>query len=348
VSLLPRQRERLRAGVEIAAGTARVALVEAHEGGRPRVCALAREPLAERATERGLVRDPGAVERAVRAALTRAESCAARGADEVALATAADDLRAHRSVREERRAAAVAPDASELARARDRARRWAAREAVSALADEPALRRVALVALEPLVAGVALDGRRLVAPGRQRGSVLEIAVVAPVLPVSQASGLEAAVAPLGRRVRYVAGAAALGALAAACGIDDAIVVTLGDELTSVTVVRDGASRGARSFSVGAASFASRDADGDAETWARCAALAASESAGGAALPSRALLGASEALTGALTAALERALARRGQLGAASVAPLGPALLPRLAPGDPLDVADLLAVAAGYA
>src|SRR5205823_9052270 len=150
-----------------------------------------------------------------------------------------------------------------------------AREAVTVVSDEPALRRMALVALHVGAGRVRVDGKRLVAPGRQRGEVLEIDVVVPVLPLAQSSGLDAALAPLGRATRYVGAALALGALAVQSGVEDAIVVSLGREMTDVCVLRDGVPIGARSFSIGAASFDRRPDGGapaDAEVWARCVAL----------------------------------------------------------------------------
>src|SRR5205085_2162149 len=86
--------------------------------------------------------------------------------------------------------------------------------AVTVVSDEPALRRMALVALHVGAGRVRVDGKRLVAPGRQRGEVLEIDVVVPVLPLAQSSGLDAALAPLGRATRYVGAALASDAAGA--------------------------------------------------------------------------------------------------------------------------------------
>ncbi|HKW78610.1 MAG TPA: hypothetical protein VJQ09_05870, partial [Candidatus Limnocylindria bacterium] len=222
-------------------------------------------------------------------------------------------------------------------------------DAIAAVSDEPALRRTALVALRETAGRVAMDGKPLVALGRQRGEILEIDVPVPVLPLSQSSALEAAVAPLGRHAIYVSGALALGSLAAQNGVDHAVVVSLGREVTDVCVVRDGAPAGARSFSVGSASLESRPheaAASDLAVWARCAVLAASAAAGALQLPSRAILSASPSSAPALESALRDALAARLPAGDTTIALLEPSALPRLASDVPLESPDLIAVAAG--
>jgi len=170
----------------------------------------------------------------------------------------------------------------------------------------------------------------------------------PVLPLAQSSGLDAALAPLGRATRYVGAALALGALAVQSGVEDAIVVSLGREMTDVCVLRDGVPIGARSFSIGAASFDRRPDGGapaDAEVWARCVALSASDAAGTIALPARVLLGTDAVRAAMLTSALQEAIARRLPAGGGTVTALMPAVVGGIASETPLDVADLAAIAA---
>jgi hypothetical protein len=344
------RKRRIVAGVSLEGEIARVSLVESDDGTR-RVLALEREALPPRATERGVVRDPDAVGRAVRVALARGEERADRRADLVVVATCADDLRVHRHVWRAVRPADAAVTDAEVRRAGERARRTATQEAVAAVSDEPALRRVALVPLRAETASVSLDGKPLVAPGRQRGEVLEVAVLVPVLPLAQSSGIEAAIAPLGRDARYVAGAVALGTLAAECGIDDAVVVWFGREITGVSVLHDGAAVGARSFSIGAGSFDARPADarsGDALVWARCVALAATDAIGDRLLPARTVVCGSEEDVAAVLEPLATVLALRQPAGGGTVSALAPAVLARLTADVPLDPTDLGAVAAGCA
>ena len=337
---------RVVAGVDIAGPLARVALVEC-DAERRTARAVEREPLAPGAMERGVIRDPDAVERAVRAALARAEDRADRRAELLAVATATDDLRVHRQAWRAARAHDTPLRESELHRASERACATATRDAVAAVSDEPALRRGAIVPLQTVTSRVRLDGNRLVAPGRQRGEVLEIEVVVPIVPLAQSSGLEAAIAPLGRNTRLVAAALALGALAGESGVGDAIVAFVGSEVTSIAVVRDGAPAGARSFSLGDSSFAARPPDaarGDAAVWARCVALAAGAAIDGRELPGRAFVSAEPTRLESLMGALEEVLGER-QPGGATVSALGPTTLSRLESDVPLDASDLVAVAA---
>ena len=348
MTAFPRKRIGLIAGLEVDATVARVAMVASEDERRRRVRIVEREPLAERAIERGVVRNPDEVERAVRVALARAEERVDRRADRLVVATSVDDLRVHRHVWRATRSGDGAVSGSEARRASERATRTAAREAIAAVSDEPALRRAALVPLQALAGRVTVDGKPLVAPGRQRGEVLEVDVVVPVIPLSQSTGLEAAIAPLGRSTRFVASPVVFGALLADNDIEDVVAVWLGREVTGVCVVRDGAPVGARSFSIGAASFDPRpagEAPHDAEVWARCVALAASDAVGETELPPRVLVAADAARAESLAAALQAALALRQRTGGTHTAPLTVALLRKLEADVPLEIADLIAIAA---
>lgn len=351
VTASPQKRIGLSAGVDVEAALARVALVASDDERRRHVRVVEREPISDRAIVRGLVRDPEAVERAVRAALARAEERADHRADRLVVATSVDDLRVHRHVWRATRSGDGAVSGAEARRAGERATRTAAREAIAAVSDEPALRRSALVQLQPLAARVTVDGKPFVAPGRQRGEVLEVDVVVPVLPLSQSSGLEAAIAPLGRNTRYVASPVVFGALLAESGIEDVVAVWLGREVTGVCVVRDGAPVGARSFSIGAGSFDPRpagEAAHDAAVWARCVALAASDAVGDRDLPAQALVAADPARADALATALQGALSLRQRTGGTRSEPLTQTQLRNLDADFALEIADLVAVAAASA
>lgn len=340
---------RLAAGLDVGSTGVRVALVESDDEGRRRVRALEREALGSGVLERGVVREPEALTRAIRAALARAEFfMRGRRAQTLVVASAADDLRSHRHVTRVLRSGDAAVSDAELHRAGEQARRDGAREAVRVVGDEPGLRRLGLVPLQAVAARVALDGRPLVAIGRQRGQVLEVELVVPVLPLAQSTGLEAAVAPLRRDTRFVAAPLALGSLVAESGVEDAVIVDIGAQLTGVCVVRDGAPTGARAFSLGTAAFADARRVADARIWARCAILAASDLAAGSALPTRVLVAGGGAARLELHAALAEAVGRLQPTLSAHAESLGAALLTRLESDVDLRATDLVAVAAGAA
>ena len=343
MSAVARTRARLVAGLDLGAGAVRVALVETDEDGRRRVVAVAHEPLEPRAVERGVVRDPDVLERAVRAALARAEELADRRAELLVAAVSADDLRVYRHVWRATRSGEGPVSDGELRRAGDRARADAARAAVIAIGDEPGLRRVALATLQAVSSRAALDGRPLIARGRQRGEVLEVELVVPVLPLAQSTGLEAALEPLGRRSRFVAAPLALAALLAESGVEDATLVVVGSDLTSVAVLRDGAPAGARAFSVGASRLAAGAVADDAHVWASCAALAAGD-AGGTPVPARVLVAGAE--PGLAMGALAAAFTRLQPAVGARVEIFEPALLVRIQWSVAAGRDALVAVAAG--
>lgn len=347
-------RSRLAAGVDVGSDALCLALVETDEQGDREVRAIEREPFASEALERGVVRDPETVERAVRAALARAEARVDRRAQTIVVAASADDLRAHRHVARVTRSGGSPVSDAELRRAGERARKEAAREAVRVVGDEAGLRRIALVALHAVPAGVSLDGRPLVAVGRQRGDLLEVELVVPVLPLAQSTGLEAAVSALGRDTRFVAAPLALAALVAESGIEEALVVDVGAQLTGVSVVRGAAPLGARAFSVGTAALGRRSSEGafgrdDVSTWARCVLVAAREIAGAAPLPTRALVGGAGATLTVLHGAIASALGALQPALGGRADPLRADVLRRLsAPGIALEPTDLVAVAAACA
>lgn len=342
-----RRRGRLAAGLDVTSGQIRVAIVGSDDDGTWRVHALDREPVSTGAVERGIVRDAEAVERAARVALARTEDAVDRRADALVVATATDDLRAYRHVWSGSRGGSSPVTDRELRHAGERVRTEAAREAVRRTSDEPGLRKIALVPLQATAASIALDGRPLVAVGRQRGAVLDVELVVPLLPLAQSAGLEAAVQPLGRETRFVAAPLAVASLVAGGGVDDAIVVDIGADITGVAVLRDGAPIGARAYSVGAAALDERAEPLDVDVWARCAILAATEIAGSP-LPPRVLLSGSSVSLAALRVALEVTLARLQPSVGGSAEPLAPDLLARVEWDVTPRPEDLVAVAAGTA
>src|SRR3989442_11665724 len=145
------------AGVELAAGLARVVVARA-EGGRLRVLGRGESGLGPDAVTGGVVVDRPAVTAALAAALAAAE----RGmpTERAVVAIDGDDVRTyHVATPFEREASATPIARAEIDRALREARDDAAKTAETAVADDPALRGVATARLSDEVAGLLVVGR---------------------------------------------------------------------------------------------------------------------------------------------------------------------------------------------
>jgi cell division ATPase FtsA len=313
------------AGIDIGSTAVRVAFVH-DDGERVRLVAQEREAVPAGAVVRGVVRDAGAVSEAVRAALTRAESTAARAPSQLLLAIGGDDLRTYHSTARALRPSHVSLQPADVERtARDAARR-ATQGAVAVFTDEPGLRGTGLQALQPIATSTILDGRLVDAARGQRGSVLDVGAVAAVLPAIQVSTAEIALRPLRRALSFVAAPVALASLLAEAGITDALVVDAGAELTGVAVIRDGAVIGARSLSLVPTESGRQQKPerlDEVAIWARCIVLAARVVAGDEALPPRLVLSGGAAQVEGVADALVRALNSERRAADARAEPLSP-------------------------
>lgn len=328
------------AGIELAAGVARVVVARA-EGGRLRVVGRGETALAADAIAGGLVVEPRQVTAAVAAALAAAE----RGipAERTAIAIDGDDVRTyHVKTPFDREESATPILRAEVDRVVRDAREDAARVAQTAVADDPALRGVATARLTDDVAALVLDGRELDSIEGYRGRALEVHTDVAVAPLVL-SGAALATVAARRHPTAVPGIYALARLVAASGIADAGVVRVGADVTALAIVRERRVVGTRVFGLGLNAFAAREdtRDDDAHVWAEIVALPISSENPP---PERWLfVGVPEALL-----ALPNALAKivgEARGGAARIGPLTPSVTSRVFSDVPLHAEDLVAAGA---
>lgn len=328
------------AGVELAAGVARV-VVGHREDGRFRVSGIGRAALAGGAVAGGYVAD----RRAVAAALTGAFVAAERGAraERVVVAIDGDDIRTFHGLTTFEREDSDDPVSSgEAVRASRLAREEAAHAARDAAADDPALRGVATAELRDDVGGWVLDGRALGSPVGQRGRHLDVRTDIAIAPLVHAGAATGALDAAKHRATATSGAYALARLVAESGVTEGGLARLGADLTAVAVVRDGRVAATRAFALGRDALLDRAGDRrEPDVWARC--VVAAMAALWVEIPGRWYASGIPDELAPLAGALADAVrAERG--GAAEVLPLRPALVPRVV-GTGLQTDDLVAAAA---
>ena len=260
------------AGVELAAGLARVVVARA-EGGRLRVLGRGESALGPDAITGGLVVDRPAVTAALAAAFAAAE----RGGstERAVVAIDGDDVRTyHVATPFEREASATPIVRGEIDRALREARDDAAKTAEAAVADDPALRGVATARLSDELAGLLVDGRELDSVVGYHGRSLEVHTDVAVAPLVLSGAALATISSSRRRATAVSGIYALARLVAASGVADAGVVRIGADTTAVARVRERRVVGTRVFGLGRDAFVSREAsrEDDARVWAECVTL----------------------------------------------------------------------------
>ena len=260
------------AGVELAAGLARVIVARA-EGGRLRVLGRGESALGPDAITGGLVVDRPAVTAALAAAFAAAE----RGGstDRAVVAIDGDDVRTyHVATPFEREASATPIVRAEIDRALREARDDAAKTAETAVADDPALRGVATARLSDELAGLLVDGRELDSVVGYHGRSLEVHTDVAVAPLVLSGAALATISSSRRRATAVSGIYALARLVAESGVADAGVVRIGADTTAVARVRERRVVGTRVFGLGRDAFVSREAtrEDDARVWAECVTL----------------------------------------------------------------------------
>lgn len=257
------------AGVEIAAGAVRVAVVR-REDARLRVVSRTDATLPDPAVVGGLVADRAEVAGVLNEAFAAAERT--QRADRVCVALDSDDVRTFHTVtafeREESRAAVAS---SEESRAIREASADAMSRATAATEEDAALRGLATARLHDDVAGLALDGRTLPSLTGHRGRLVEVWTDVTIAPLVLTGAATATLEAAKRRATVVSGAYALGRLLAASGVTEAGVIRLGSDTTSIAVLREGRVRATRVFALGRTPLAARVGrlDDDARVWADC-------------------------------------------------------------------------------
>ena len=226
--------------------------------------------MPEGAVSGGLVSDRMAAADALRDAFAAAEH--AQRADRTVIAIDSDDMRTFHAVTTfERDDLRSAMGSGEEARAVREAAASAVTRAAAAAEEDPALRGVATTKLHDDVAARALDGRGLPTLTGHRGRLVDVwtdvTMASLVVTGAATSALEAA----RRRGTVISGAYALGRLVAASGTTDAGIVRVGDDLTSVAILREGRVTATRVFALGRAALTGREATAneDAGVWADC-------------------------------------------------------------------------------
>jgi hypothetical protein len=330
------------AGVEVAAGIARVVIARA-EGGRLRVTGRGESALPSDTVIGGLVVDRPAVSAALATALAAAE----RGipAERAVLAIDGDDVRTyHVRTPFEREVSTTPIVRTEVDRALREAREEAARVAQAAVSDDPALRGVATARLTDDVAGLFLDGRELESVEGYHGRALEVHTDVAVAPLVLSGAALATIASSRRRANAVPGIYALARLVAESGIADAGVVRLGSDVTAVALVRERRVVGTRVFGLGRDAFATRaeTRDEDARVWAECVTLPLAPDE--ATIPERWLfVGVPETLLVLPNALAKIVSDERGS--PARIGMLSPSLASRVFSDVPLQAEDLVAAGA---
>jgi len=260
------------AGIELAAGLARVVVARA-ESGRLRVLGRGESGLGPDAIAGGLVVDRPAVTAALAAALAAAEGGAPT--ERAVVAIDGDDVRTYHVTTPFERDESTTPIVrAEIDRALREARDDAAKTAETAVADDPALRGVPTARLTDDVAALLLDGRELDSVVGYHGRALEIHTDVAVAPLVLSGAALATIASSRRRATAVSGIYALARLVAESGVADAGVVRIGADTTAVARVRERRVVGTRVFGLGRDAFFSREAsrDEDARVWAECVTL----------------------------------------------------------------------------
>ena len=323
----------LVAGVELAAGTVRVACGH-RDGGRLRITTVGSRTLPTGAVVGGLVVDRPVVQAAVAGLLAQAE--ADGRVTRVVLALDGDDVRTFRLTTRVERPTATSPvTVTEVARVEDRARADLAEQARTVALADLALRGIATVQAREDRSGYLLDGRPLASLVGFQGRLMDVRSDHTILPLVMSG---AALAVLGgRRATLACGTHALGRSLIGSVVGDTAAVRVGADLTSVAVLRSGDVASTRSFSLGRSELETRQVKGDASVWA----AAVLEACGDGETPVRWLLvGVADELAQAL---VEAASERRGST--VEVAPLRPELLTRVVAEPTLEMADLVAVGA---
>jgi hypothetical protein len=257
------------AGIELAAGVVHV-VVARREESRLRIVGRGDAAVPEGAVSGGLVADRVAAADALRDAFATAEHL--QRAERAVVAIDSDDMRTYHALTSfERDDLRSAMGSGEEARAVREAAASAVTRAAAAAEEDPALRGVATATLHDDVAALAMDGRGLPTLTGHRGRLVDVwtdvTIASLVVTGAATSALEAA----RRRGTVISGAYALGRLVAASGTTDAGIVRVGEDLTSVAILREGRVIATRVFALGRAALAGRagTADEDARVWSDC-------------------------------------------------------------------------------
>ena len=257
------------AGIELAAGSVHV-VVGRREESRLRIVGRGSASIPEGAVSGGLVADRAAAADALRSAFATAEHL--QRAERAVVAIDSDDMRTfHALTTFERDDVRSAMGSGEEARAVREAAASAMTRAAAAAEEDPALRGVATARLHDDVAARALDGRGLPTLTGHHGRLVDVwtdvTIASLVVTGAATSALEAA----RRRGTVISGAYALGRLVAASGTTDAGIVRVGDDLTSVAILREGRVTATRAFALGRSALDGRDATAaeDARVWSDC-------------------------------------------------------------------------------
>ncbi|HEV8230451.1 MAG TPA: hypothetical protein VGQ86_10865 [Candidatus Limnocylindria bacterium] len=259
----------LVAGVELSAGTARV-IVARREDARLRITGRGEAGLAEGAVTGGLVADRSSVAAALATAFGAAEH--GQRVERAVVAVDGDDVRTyHISTSFEREESGAPVSAGEIARATREAAAVAAKTATAAAEDDPALRGVPTVRLHEDVASLSLDGRNLATLVGQRGRLVEVWSDVSLAPLVLSGAATGALDTARRHGSVTPGAYALGRLLAESGVTDAGIVRLGNDVTSIALLRYGRVAATRTFGLGRVALASRaqQTEADARVWADC-------------------------------------------------------------------------------